>query len=156
MKILFKNTSHSIYPLTPPPTLKVESFKTSHGETVSECWHTAKEETWLNLFESTFYWRSRYQWHSHHCFSLPVPLWCRVESTGQVSRSEAASAAPLPDAHFLHRGCIHPQSFWTDCRYKMEQVIERSHKTSKDFIIVYVFVQKYTALNKDTTYLTST
>lgn len=72
------------------------------------------------------------------CLSLPVPLWCRVESTGQVNTSEAAGAAPLLDAHFRHLGCIHPQFFWTDCGHNMAQVTEASHRTS---VITCIFVK---------------
>lgn len=67
------------------------------------------------------------------CSSLarwPAPLWCTAESTGPVSRSGAAGAAPSPDAHFQHLGCIHPQSFWTswEWTHKTEASYTSSHK----------------------------
>lgn len=66
--------------------------------------------------------------------SWPVPLWCTAESTGPVSRSGAAGAAPLLDAHFQHPGCIHPQSFWTNCEWTCETedsyTLSHKHKCS--------------------------
>lgn len=58
---------------------------------------------------------------------LPVPLWCRVENTGRVSRSEAADVAPSLAAHFQHRGCTRPQFFWTDCGRNTAEVTEGIH-----------------------------
>lgn len=65
--------------------------------------------------------------------SWPVPLWCRVESTGPVSRFGAAGAAPLLDAHFQHLGCIRPQSFWTNCEWtcQKQRLHTRLHTSSK-------------------------
>lgn len=115
--------------------------------------------TQSNIFQNLTLWKcqwilthSKGETHSKHLYSVsltfspllqptvPVPLWCRVESTGQVSRSEAAGAAPLLDARFQHLGCIHPQFFWTDCRYNVAQVTEESHTNQRTFVTLCTFV----------------
>lgn len=86
--------------------------------------------------------------------SLPVPLWCRVESTGRVSRSEAADAAPSLAAHFQHRGCTRPQFFWTDCgrntagvtegiHYFKRVTIQRCAKVTPHVFTCFIYMRKH-------------
>lgn len=107
------------------------------------------------FFNPSMYSVQSYSQHysslTHRRLCLPVPLWCRVESTGQVSMSEAAGAAPSLDAHSQRPGCIHPQFFWTDCGPNVAQVTERSHGISKD--LCYMSWCSNTQLWKETSHI---